>query len=60
MRRVFTMICLTIFIVWVSPSKLVQAESFKDMSRNHTLTTEIEYLIDRDIIKGYPDGSFRH
>ena len=29
------------------------------MSRKHTLTTEIEYLIDRDIIKGYPDGSFR-
>ena len=58
-RQIFSMICLAIIFIWVSPSELVQAASFKDVSRNHTLMTEIDYLIDRDIIKGYPDGSFR-
>lgn len=59
MRRIFMVICLAIIVIGMSPSGLVQAASFKDMSRNHTLVTEIDYLIDRDIIKGYPDGSFR-
>ncbi|MFJ7738568.1 S-layer homology domain-containing protein [Lysinibacillus sp. NPDC097287] len=59
MRRIFAMICLAMIVVWVSPSEQVKAANFKDVLRNHTLKTEIDYLIDRDIIKGYPDGTFK-
>lgn len=58
-KQIVRMICLAIIFVWLSPIERVHAASFNDVSRNHTLITEIDYLVDRDIIKGYPDGSFK-
>lgn len=35
------------------------AESFKDINSNHASWEEIEYLIERGVITGYQDGTFR-
>lgn len=36
-----------------------QAAGFKDMKKNTSLFVEVNYLVDRGIIKGYPDGTFK-
>lgn len=59
MKQIVAVICLSMIFVWVSPIEQVDAASFNDVTRNHTLITEIDYLVDREIIKGYPDGSFK-
>lgn len=59
MKQIVTMICLAMIFLWMFPIEQVHAASFKDVTRNHTLKTEIDYLVEREIIKGYPDGSFK-
>jgi len=36
-----------------------QAASFKDVSTGYTFYDEIHYLVDKEIIQGYSDGTFR-
>lgn len=36
-----------------------QAASFKDVSTGYTFYNEINYLVEKEIIQGYPDGAFR-
>ena len=59
MKQIVAIICLSMIFVWMSPIEQVDAASFNDVTRNHTLITEIDYLVDREIIKGFPDGSFK-
>ncbi|MGG3737523.1 S-layer homology domain-containing protein [Aeribacillus pallidus] len=35
------------------------AQSFKDLKTNHRFYQEINYLVDKNIISGFPDGTFR-
>ncbi|WP_342514397.1 S-layer homology domain-containing protein [Sporosarcina sp. FSL K6-1522] len=35
------------------------SKSFKDVTNTHPNKKEIDYLVEMNIIKGYPDGSFR-
>lgn len=59
-KKIVAIVCLAIMIFgWISPIGQVHAAGFKDVTRDHTLKTEIDYLVERGIIKGYPDGSFR-
>ncbi len=39
-------------------SSLASAKSFKDLSNDHWAQHEINYLVDEQIISGYPDGAF--
>ncbi|SOC16672.1 S-layer family protein [Ureibacillus xyleni] len=39
-------------------SSLASAASFKDLGNDYWAQHEIEYLVDQQIIKGYPDGTF--
>ena len=36
-----------------------QAASFKDVSTGHTFYDEIHYLVEKEIIQGYPDNTFQ-
>lgn len=39
-------------------SSIASAASFKDLKEDYWAQHEIEYLVDQQIIKGYPDGTF--
>lgn len=59
-KQIGVIICMVIIMFgWILPIERVHAIDFNDVPQNHSLITEMNYLVDRDIIKGYPDGSFK-
>lgn len=49
-------ICMVLLFSFVP---FTQAASFKDVSKSHTFYDEIHYLVDKEIIAGYVDGTFK-
>ena len=50
------MVVLMFGLLQIQPA---YAASFKDVSSDNTLSTEIDYLVEKGIIKGYPNGTFK-
>lgn len=52
-------VCALLLAVWLIPIESVHAASFKDVSKDNTLITEIDYLVEKGIINGYPNNLFK-
>ncbi|MEB2301394.1 S-layer homology domain-containing protein [Lysinibacillus xylanilyticus] len=52
-------VCALLLTVWLIPFESAQAASFKDVSKDNTLITEIDYLVEKGIINGYPNNLFK-
>jgi len=53
-------VCLvTIFFLYISIPKQAQAVRYSDVPTNHWAYYAIQYLSDRGIMTGYPDGTFK-
>lgn len=59
MKKMLKIVCALLLAVWLIPFGSVQAASFKDVSKDDTLITEIDYLVEKGIIYGYPDNLFK-
>lgn len=59
MKKMSKIVCALLLAVWLIPFESVQAASFKDVSKDNTLITEIDYLVEKGIINGYPDNLFK-
>ncbi|MFJ7699199.1 S-layer homology domain-containing protein [Lysinibacillus fusiformis] len=57
MRNILKLVCLILITIGIVP-KEVQAASFKDLT-DDTLMTEIYYLVEHDIVKGYSNQLFK-
>ncbi|WP_301110020.1 S-layer homology domain-containing protein [Sporosarcina sp.] len=54
------MMCVICLLAVTGTMQSVQAAGFKDMNKNtSSLYVEVEYLVGRGIISGYPDGKFK-
>lgn len=58
MKKISKML-IVVLILGLLQIQPVYAASFKDVSSDNTLSTEIDYLVERGIIKGYPNGTFK-
>lgn len=58
MKKVMVM-CMMCLLIIIGTMQSAQATSFKDMKKNNSLFVEVNYLVDRGIITGYSDGTFR-
>ena len=56
MKNILKLVCLILITIGILP-KEVQATSFIDLT-DDTLTTEIHYLVEQDIAKGYSNNLF--
>ena len=53
-------ICSLVFTCFtISETKASSNQKFNDLSSNHRFYEEIFYLVNKDIISGFPDKSFR-
>lgn len=53
------MLCFALVVSVIAPQSHVDAStSFKDLGTDYRAYTEIMYLVDRDIINGYENGTF--
>ncbi|WP_285400170.1 S-layer homology domain-containing protein [Lysinibacillus sp. fls2-241-R2A-57] len=59
MKKMLKIVCALLLAVWLIPMEGVQAASFKDVSKDNTLITEIDYLVEKGIINGYPNNLFK-
>ncbi|QDQ00163.1 S-layer homology domain-containing protein [Lysinibacillus fusiformis] len=60
MNKISKILCVAVLLVWILQMQPVYAAaSFKDVSSENVLITEIDYLVERGIIKGYPNGLFK-
>lgn len=59
MQSLKKFLIVSILILMISPVLSVQANSFSDVSIHHSNKKEIDYLVNKQIIKGYEDGKFR-
>ncbi|MFJ7891144.1 S-layer homology domain-containing protein [Lysinibacillus xylanilyticus] len=59
MKKMLKIVCALLLAVWLIPFESVQAASFKDVSKDNTLITEIDYLVEKGVIYGYPDNLFK-
>lgn len=50
---------LLLFIVLIIPVQAMGASNFKDVSHNQSIYEDIRWGIDRNLLQGYPDGTFR-
>ncbi|MCS5502908.1 MULTISPECIES: S-layer homology domain-containing protein [Lysinibacillus] len=57
MKNILKLVCLILITIGILP-KEVQAASFIDLT-DDTLTTEIHYLVEQDIAKGYSTNLFK-
>lgn len=57
MKKLLKLVCLILITVAILP-KEAQAASFIDLA-DETLSTEINYLVDQDIVKGYSNNLFK-
>lgn len=57
MKNLLKIICLILITVCLLP-KEVRAASFKDLT-DETLSTEIDYLVEQDIVRGYSNTLFK-
>ncbi|WP_341300408.1 S-layer homology domain-containing protein [Lysinibacillus sp. FSL H8-0500] len=57
MRNILKVACLLVLLVIFLP-KEAHAASFRDLT-DETLATEIDYLVEQDIIEGYPNNIFK-
>lgn len=57
MKKIITsFLALALVLAATMPAS---AAKFNDVDNNHSLVIEIEYLVDKGIIRGYEDGSFK-
>ncbi|MEQ6357858.1 S-layer homology domain-containing protein [Lysinibacillus sp. M3] len=59
MKQMLKMVCALLLAVWLIPTESVYAASFKDVPKDDTLITEIDYLVEKGIINGYPNNLFK-
>ncbi|MGN4127388.1 S-layer homology domain-containing protein [Lysinibacillus sphaericus] len=60
MNKISKMLCVAVLFVWILQIQPVYAAaSFTDVSSDNVLITEIDYLVEEGIIKGYPNGMFK-
>lgn len=59
MNKITKILCVAVLSVWILQIQPVYAASFKDVTSENVLATEIDYLVERGIIKGYPNGMFK-
>lgn len=59
MKLILKIACVLSLAVCLIPLKDVHAASFKDVSDDNTLITEIDYLVEKGIINGYPNDLFK-
>ncbi|PIC99159.1 S-layer homology domain-containing protein [Sporosarcina sp. P29] len=60
MLKKWIVVCVIFLMAVTGTMQDVQAASFKDMhKKTSSLYVEVNYLADRGIISGYPDGKFR-
>ncbi|MBG9456720.1 S-layer protein [Lysinibacillus sphaericus] len=59
MEKMLKVVCSLLLAVWLIPIESVHAASFKDVSKDNTLITEIDYLVEKGIINGYPNNLFK-
>jgi len=59
MKQILKIACVLLLAVCLIPLKDVHATSFKDVSDDNTLITEIDYLVEKGIINGYPNDFFK-
>lgn len=52
-------VCVVLMAVCFIPMEGAHAASFKDVSKDNTLITEIDYLVEKGIINGYPNDLFK-
>lgn len=52
-------VSLTAALLVVTAALPASAAKFPDVNDNHSLVIEVEYLVDKEIIRGYEDGTFR-
>lgn len=58
LRKFPLLTLLTLLVISIFHVDVASAQSFKDTT-THYAAKEIKYLVDRDIIAGFPDGTFR-
>lgn len=59
MKQMMKIVCALLIAVWLLPLEGAHAASFKDLSKDNTLITEIDYLVERGVINGYPNNLFK-
>ncbi|MGE8036135.1 S-layer protein [Lysinibacillus sp. KCTC 33748] len=59
MKKMLKIVCALLLAVWLIPIESVHAASFKDVSKDNILITEIDYLVEKGIINGYPNNLFK-
>ncbi|MEY9973426.1 hypothetical protein ABH966_003826 [Lysinibacillus sp. RC46] len=59
MKQILKIVCALLIAVCLIPIEGVYAASFKDVSKDNTLITEIDYLVEKGIINGYPNNLFK-
>ncbi|MEY9978812.1 S-layer homology domain-containing protein [Lysinibacillus sp. RC79] len=59
MKQILKIVCALLIAVCLIPIEGVHAASFKDVSKDNTLITEIDYLVEKGIINGYPNNLFK-
>ncbi|MCL1698501.1 S-layer homology domain-containing protein [Lysinibacillus sp. BPa_S21] len=59
MKQMMKMVCALLIAVWLIPLEGAYAASFKDLPKDNTLITEIDYLVEKRIINGYPNNLFK-
>ncbi|CAM3889122.1 S-layer homology domain-containing protein [Aeromicrobium ponti] len=58
MKKLFSLFFVFV-LVFSGFSQSTYAQGFKDLTSDHRFFEEINYLVDGDIITGFPDGTFR-
>lgn len=59
MKLIIKIVSVAMIFIWMLQIQPANAAGFKDVSQENTLITEIDYLVERGIIKGYPNGTFK-
>lgn len=59
MQRIWSMLIATVVAICIISPSTSEAAKFKDVGNTHSLQIEIEYLVEKKIIKGYSNGTFK-
>lgn len=61
MNRTISILCTLLLIFSIAPTfaSAQSSSSFKDVPDHFWAKNEIEYLVEKGIIRGYPDGTFK-
>ncbi|MDD2350944.1 MAG: S-layer homology domain-containing protein [Synergistaceae bacterium] len=58
-KRIIIMMMVMVMIMSASAAAFAAGASFKDMASNHWANSNVSQMVEKKIVAGYPDGTFR-